>query len=130
MASGGYRPQGGRPRKSDSELKTPRRKKKVVEDKVVTTPIIEADKKISEAENKDKANELKKLTPLEYAHEIMNDPSVEEIRRDRMAIALLPFFHKKLGEGGKREQKQDEAKKVSSGKFSPSTPPKLVVNNK
>lgn len=111
---------GGRPRKPDNELSRPRQKK-TVKVKALTTPTIENEIKLS-------GDVLpKKQTPLEYAHTIMNDPSADEIRRDRMAIALLPFFHKKLGEGGRKEKQQDDAEKVSVGKFSSSAPPKLTA---
>lgn len=113
---------GGRPRKPDNELKQPRAKKKVVEK--LTTPTIENDIKLS-GEVLDK-----KQTPLEYALNVMNDPTVEEIRRDRMAIAALPFMHLKKGEGGRKDKAQEDAEKVSTGKFSSSEPPKLVINNK
>lgn len=35
----------------------------------------------------------------------------------RAATAALPFIHKKLGEGGKKDQKQEQAEKIA-GKFS------------
>lgn len=40
--------------------------------------------------------------------------------------ALLPYVHQKLGEGGKKEQKDAAAKKVA-GRFSAAAPPKLVA---
>lgn len=40
--------------------------------------------------------------------------------------ALLPYVHQKLGEGGKKEQKDAAAKKVA-GRFTPSAAPKLVA---
>lgn len=69
-------------------------------------------------------------TPLEYALGIMNDNTQDEARRDRMAVAALPFVHMKKGEGGKKEQSADNAEKVSKGKFKAAEPPRLVVNNK
>lgn len=69
-------------------------------------------------------------TPLEYALDVMNDPTQDELRRDRMAVAAMPFVHLKKGEGGKKEQSADSAEKAQKGKFSPTAPPKLVVNNK
>lgn len=44
----------------------------------------------------------------------------------RAAQALLPFQHKKLGESGKKEDKQDAAERVSK-RFNSSAPPKLVA---
>jgi len=40
---------------------------------------------------------------------------------------MLPFKHKKLGEGGKKDLKADAAKTAGGGKFSPTAPPKLVA---
>jgi phage terminase small subunit len=40
--------------------------------------------------------------------------------------ALLPYVHQKLGEGGKKEQKQEAAKKVA-GRFAAAAPPKLAT---
>lgn len=44
----------------------------------------------------------------------------------RAAIAAVQYTHQKLGEGGKKEQRNEEAKKVSS-RFAPALPPKLVA---
>ena len=41
-------------------------------------------------------------------------------------LALLPYVHAKVGEGGKKEQRQDQAKKVA-GRFSAAAPPKLAA---
>lgn len=40
--------------------------------------------------------------------------------------ALLPYVHQKIGEGGKKDQRNAAAKKVAS-RFAPSAPPKLVA---
>lgn len=42
------------------------------------------------------------------------------------AKALLPFQHRKLGETGKKEQRQEEAGKAG-GRFNPAAPPRLVA---
>ena len=44
------------------------------------------------------------------------------------AKALLPYQHRKLGETGKKEQKQEEAGKVA-GRFAPGAPPRLVISD-
>jgi hypothetical protein len=36
------------------------------------------------------------IAPLEYALQIMRDPSVDQKRRDAMAIAAMPFLHARL----------------------------------
>lgn len=60
----------------------------------------------------------------------MKNPLLDPRQRIDAAKAALPYCHQKLGEGGKKEQKQDAAKKAAGGKFATSAPPKLVVNNK
>jgi phage terminase small subunit len=57
---------------------------------------------------------------------VMNDCGSEARLRVDAAKALMPFVHKKLGEGGKKEQKDEAAKKVA-GRFSAGAPPKLVA---
>jgi phage terminase small subunit len=47
----------------------------------------------------------------------MNDTALDAKLRIDAAKALLPFTHKKLGEGGKKEEKQEAAEKASTGKF-------------
>jgi hypothetical protein len=44
----------------------------------------------------------------------------------RAAIAAVQYTHTKKGDGGKKEERQDAAKKVAS-RFAPSAPPKLVA---
>jgi phage terminase small subunit len=38
----------------------------------------------------------------------------------------MPYKHARIGEGGKKEQRQNAAEKVA-GRFSAGTPPKLVA---
>jgi len=48
----------------------------------------------------------------------------------RAAIAAVQYTHAKAGEAGKKDGRQDAAKKAASGKFGATAPPKLVVNNR
>lgn len=48
----------------------------------------------------------------------------------RAAVAAVQYTHVKKGDGGKKEELADKAKKVAGGKFAASAPPKLVVNNR
>lgn len=126
--AGGYKPNGGAPkgtpnggrregagRKTNAEREA---KAKELAEKKANSPT-------------DKLIDVQgKVTPLEYALAIINDPSQDDNRRDRMAIAALPFMHMKKGEGGKKEQQVENASTVSKGKFSSNAPPRLVVNNK
>ena len=60
---------------------------------------------------------------------LMNDLEADIKLRADAAKSLMPFMHNKLGEGGKKDQQQDAAKKVASGKFAAAAPPRLVSNN-
>lgn len=65
--------------------------------------------------------------PLAYMLSVMNDPNADASRRDRMAVAAAPFLHKKLGEGGKKDNAKDSAEKAGTGRFAPAAaPPRLV----
>lgn len=68
--------------------------------------------------------------PLDYMLSVMNDESADDQRRDKMAMAAAPYLHAKRGDSGKKDDALDAAKKASSGKFSASAAPKLVVNNR
>jgi phage terminase small subunit len=68
--------------------------------------------------------------PLEYMLAVMNDPTADLTRRDRMAIASAPFVHAKIGDeaSGKRDKDAAAAKEGASGRYEPPPPPRLVVN--
>ena len=65
--------------------------------------------------------------PVEFLPKVMNEPAADLRLRIDAAKAMLPFKHKKLGEGGKKDLKADAAKTAGGGKFSPTAPPKLVA---
>lgn len=67
--------------------------------------------------------------PKQFLLDVMNDLGLDAKLRIDAAKCLMPFVHQKLGEGGKKEQQHEAAKKVAS-KFAAALPPKLVVNNK
>lgn len=100
MASGGYRPGAGRPRKEDKE-----------------------------AEAAAMADTARYATPLDYMLAVMNDVTAEPARRDRMAIAAAPFIHAKPGEAGKKEGRAEAAREAAQGKFRASEPPRLPVSH-
>ncbi|MEH3087707.1 MAG: terminase small subunit [Xylophilus ampelinus] len=64
--------------------------------------------------------------PKAFLMAVMNDPATEAKLRVDAAKSLMPFVHKKLGEGGKKDQALEEAEKVAS-RFAPAAPPKLVA---
>lgn len=68
--------------------------------------------------------------PLKFLMDVLNDAEVDARLRVRAAVAAAQYKHKKRSDGGKKEDTEAAAKKAESGKFSPSTAPKLVVNNK
>jgi len=71
------------------------------------------------------------LDPLTYMLKVMNDKTVDEARRDRMAVSAAPYVHPRKGEGqGKKEEKEGRARAAGSGKFAPSAPPVLKVVGK
>lgn len=47
----------------------------------------------------------------------------------RAAIAAVQYEHVKKGDGGKKEDQVDRAKKAGAGKFSSAEPPKLAAAN-
>ena len=69
---------------------------------------------------------LQHQDPKMFLLAAMNDTQLAEKLRIDAAKALMPFVHQKLGEGGKKEQKDAEAKKVAS-RFAQAAPPKLVA---
>lgn len=113
MASGGYRPGAGRPvgtTKSKALVKPKQNKSK----KIAATDEI----KLGGKDWK---------TPLEYMMSVLNDSSIDESRRDRIAIAAAPFVHARAGEGGKKDERLSAAKKAATGKFAPVAPPLRLV---
>lgn len=67
--------------------------------------------------------------PKAFLLAAINDPDIEPKERINAAKALLPIFHCKVADGGKKEGKAAAAAKVAS-KFTPTAAPKLVVNNR
>jgi phage terminase small subunit len=67
--------------------------------------------------------------PVEFLTKVMNEPAADLRLRMDAAKAMLPFKHQKLGEGGKKDQKQVAARKAGAGKFGSSEPPKLAAAN-
>ncbi|MDR6585537.1 terminase small subunit [Herbaspirillum frisingense] len=65
--------------------------------------------------------------PRAFLLATMNDPKTEDKLRVDAAKALMPFMHKKLGEGGKKDARDEEAKKVAS-RFPAAAPPRLAAS--
>jgi phage terminase small subunit len=65
--------------------------------------------------------------PKKFLQSVMNDELADPRIRMDAAKALLPFMHQKLGEGGKKDERLNAAKKIATGKFSPVAPPLRLV---
>lgn len=136
-----------RPRKPESQLKTPRRiktpdgqpirpKGRPRKDGVIKVTETAFKSLIAATGNspipvtfsaEGQVLERTNFTPLEYALYVMNDPTAPREQRDRLAIAAMPFVHTKKGEGGKREKTVDDANKAATGKFSSIAAPLRAV---
>jgi phage terminase small subunit len=67
--------------------------------------------------------------PMHFLQDVVNHKQLSMTMRTRAAEQLMPYLHARVGEKGKKEQKNDDAKKVASGgKLSPSAAPGKVVN--
>lgn len=63
--------------------------------------------------------------PLQYMLDVMRDPDAGPDRRDRMAMAAAPYVHGKVGEKGKKAQKDEAAQALlGAGRFGATAPPK------
>ena len=114
---GGYRPGAGRKPSPKMVLGTAATKIEARMNQKAATDVGGNDKPAASYED-----------PKEFLLALMNDPDADVRLRSDAAKALMPFAHHKLGEGGKKEQKQAEAKKAATGKFSAAAPPKLVAS--
>jgi phage terminase small subunit len=74
----------------------------------------------------DLALALAHADPRTFLLAAMNDLLLDPKQRIDAAKALMPFTHQKLGEGGKKDQKNEKAKEVAS-RFAPAAPPRLAA---
>lgn len=65
--------------------------------------------------------------PLLFLRAVAENEEVDIRLRVDCAKALMPYVHGKIGELGKKEQRDNAAKQVASGKFSPSAPPAKLL---
>ncbi len=65
--------------------------------------------------------------PKQFLLNVMNDDLADPRLRMDAAKALLPFVHQKLGEGGKKDERLNSAKRAGAGKFSAAPPPLRLV---
>lgn len=67
--------------------------------------------------------------PADFLRAVMNCTKLDHDARKDAAKALMPYVHVKKGEGGKKDAKDDAAKKAGTGRFGAAAPPKLVAAN-
>jgi phage terminase small subunit len=65
------------------------------------------------------------LSPLDYLLAIMRSSKASKSARMQAAIQAAPYIHGKIAPQGKKEAKNEAAKKA--GRFAPSAPPRLVA---
>ena len=65
--------------------------------------------------------------PLQWLLSAMKNPALDDKLRIDAAKALLPFMHSQKGEGGKKEEKLDAAKKAGKGRFAAAPAPLRMV---
>lgn len=65
--------------------------------------------------------------PKAFLKAVMNDVETEPKLRVFAAKELMPYFHRKLGDTGKKEDRADAAKKAASGRFAAAAPPLRAV---
>jgi phage terminase small subunit len=66
------------------------------------------------------------LTPLEYLLAVMRSPNASKSARMTAAVQAAPYMHAKPAPVGKKEAKEQAAKK-GGGRFTPKAPPRLVA---
>ena len=55
------------------------------------------------------------MTPLEYLSRVLNDPSADDARRDRAAIAMLAYCHAKPPPIGAKAAREAAAMDAEAG---------------
>lgn len=143
MPRGGARPGAGRPRKTpEAKTKAPAKKAAgrgytlangdkspdAPKDWPFGTTPPEQPAPPTDPENDDGlTNEQRaNLTPLEYLLAVMRSPNASKSARLSAAVQAAPYMHAKPAPVGKKEAK-DQAAKKGGGRFTPKEPPRLVA---
>jgi phage terminase small subunit len=66
------------------------------------------------------------LSPLEYLLAVMRSPRASKSARMTAAVQAAPYLHAKPAPVGKKEAKEQAAKK-GGGRFTPKAPPRLIA---
>lgn len=105
---GGYRPGSGRKPSKISAAARQLAEALVADTRTATVPVGPDGEPLKQRKFKDS---------LSYAMSVINDPTVPGDRKDRLAIAAMPFQHAKIAEKpiGKKEQQARDAKSAGNG---------------
>jgi phage terminase small subunit len=68
--------------------------------------------------------------PKAFLLAAINDLDIEPKERINAAKALLPLFHGKVADGGKKGSEKTAAQKAAGGKFAPAAPPLKLVGKR
>jgi phage terminase small subunit len=68
-----------------------------------------------------------KREPLEFLELVLNLPAAPLKDRIRAAIAAAQYRHMKKGDGGKKDEQADKAKKAAGGRFRAAAAPLALV---
>jgi phage terminase small subunit len=68
-------------------------------------------------------------SPLAFLTAVMNDEKQDARLRVRAAVAAAQYVHHKIGDGGKKADQRNAAKKAGIGKFAPAPAPLKLVKN-
>ena len=71
--------------------------------------------------------EFERKSPLEYLVDLYNDVTADVQRRDRAAIAALPFLHRHMAKMTKAEKQQDRLDAVRDDRFLPPVVPRAMT---
>lgn len=119
MPRGGARIGAGRPKKGEVRIKAPA-------GNPARSPLAPESVQPGIAD----AEPITQRSPLQYMLDVMNDPGADEKLRAQMAVAAAPYLHMKKGEGGKKDEQADKAKKAAGGRFKPAPPPLKLVSGR
>ena len=67
------------------------------------------------------------ISPLRWMLGVVNDPSADPVRRDRMAASAAQYMHRRMADGGMKAQREAAATKVANtGRFKPGATPRAL----
>ena len=82
------------------------------------------------SDNEELSKALSENDPKVFLLAVMSNKDSDARLRMDAAKALMPFMHVKLGEGGKKNIKEDAAKKAGQGRFAAAAAPLKLVGSK